>query len=184
MKKIFLITILLLLLSTLVFSKNYYIVTLKNGTTIKADAVAKFDGYLKVYKYGGYIIYPQKSVKSIKFITLPDEITSKDNSSNNGNKKCGLEIKNFKSFPYFNASKGIFNVKVKGIIINNCEDTFNNVKLLINFMNKKRKLISKKEIIFDEILPLSKKEFNKLYDDLIADNISYFIYELNYRRGE
>ena len=183
MKKIILI-ILFLSIATLIFPKNYYIVTLKNGTTIKADAVAKFDGYLKVYKYGGYIIYPQKSIKSIKFITLPDEIQSKDNSSVNNNIKCGLEIKSFKALPYFNVSKWRFNVEVKGTIINNCENTFDNVKLLINFMNKKRKLISKKEIIFDEILPLSKREFKKIYEDLIADNISYFIYELNYRRGK
>ncbi len=166
--------------TSLMFSKNFYIITLKNGTKIKANYVAKFDGYLKVYKYGGYIIYPQKAIRSIKFVSVPDEIKYNDNNSTVVSKECNLNIKEFKVNPIFNNKKGIFNVEVKGVIENNCENSFNEIKLLINFMDKKRKLIAKKILYLDNISPNSKKDFKRIFNDLKADNITYFLYQLKY----
>ena len=96
--------------------------------------------------------------------------------------KCNLIIKNFKADPYLNAKNGIFNVEVRGEIINNCEDTFKNIKLNIKFMDKNKHIIREKQLLFNEILPMSTKKFQKVFNDIVADNISYFLYKLEYLR--
>ena len=183
MKKSIIFIMAFFILNSFLFSKGYYIITLKHGTQIKANSIAKYNGYIKVYKYGGYIIYPNKSIKSIKYVKIQQIDTLEKNVDNKTNvNKCELKIKNFSANPIFNKNSGVFNVEVKGTIINNCEDTFKNLKINIQFMNDKRDLIAQKKIYIDEILPLSEKSFQKVYTDIIADNISYFLYKLQYLR--
>ena len=184
MKKLILVLIILLFVSKS-YSKGYYIVTLKGGTKIKAKSVIKLDGYIKVFKFGGYIIYPSKNIKSIQYKEV-HKITENKNKNNivktQDNNTCEILVSNFKADPYFNPQKGIFNVEVKGILKNPCEDTFHNVTLNIKFMDKDKNLVAAKNIVFNEILPLSEKKFHKIFYNVVADNISYYLYKLQYLR--
>ncbi len=186
MKKIVIILLFFIFLDSPLISKGYYLVILKGGTEIKATAISKQDGYIKVYKYGGYIIYPEKNIKNIKYIKeskLADiKPKNSDQSSNKNKTKCLLKLSNFFAKPFFNKLNAIYNVSINGKIVNNCPVPFKDVNLVIVFLDKNKKKVEERKIHFREISAFSNVKINKIFNDINADNVKFYKYKLEYLR--
>ncbi len=179
MKKILLI---ILIFTASLYAKGYYIIKLKGGTTIKANAISKENGFIKVYKFGGYIIYPSKNIKSIKFVHINDNTTKNDNQTDTD--ECVLLVRNFKAEPILNPETGKFNVKLHGSIENNCPVEFKDINLIVQFLGDKRNKIRQEVLKFKKLSPFQKIKINKTFQDVDADLIKYYKYRLEYKRVE
>jgi len=184
MKKILIsIVITELLFLSFLFSKSFYVITLKKGTKIKADGVVKQDGYIKVFKFGGYFIYPLKNIKSIKYVKDNSGIENiKDNSSNAKQEECVLDVEKLKADPFFNPKDEKFYIKISGEIVNNCPVEFKNIVLHIDFVDKDNNIIASKKIKYDSISPYQKIKINKIFSDIDTYLVKYYKYKVEYVR--
>ncbi len=183
-KKLFFI-ILLVVLPSLMCAKTMYIITLKGGTKIKADSYLKERGFVKVFKFGGYIIYPEDNIKSIKKVTKEDlpittEKTNKDNSTKTFKNTCRPIVEKFEATPVYNKDKQDFNLKVTGNINNNCPNDISQVKITIHFYNAENEELFTKVLSIDDISAYDNSKFEKIFNENNVGTVKYFNYKLEY----
>ena len=184
----FFIFFLIMFIPFSLIGKVSYIITLKGGTKIKADSYIEKKGYIKVFKYGGYIIYPKKNIKSIKKLnTYSVNSSQTDNNSKNSKskssksvKKCMPVVKNFEAIPVYDAKKDGFDIKVTGLIDNNCPKILENVKLTIKFYDKNNNNLLTKTIPIKNILSFDSYKFEHIIKDEIKGDIKYYNYKLEF----
>jgi hypothetical protein len=175
-------------------AKEAYIITLKGGTKIKAYSYIEKDDYIKVFKYGGYIIYPKKNVKKIEKINSVDVKNQSKNINATDNKgsakkagkkkpqinKCMPIVKNFESLPVYDKKKDGFNIKVTGIIENNCPKLLEDIKLTVNFFDEKNNKILTKTLPMKDITSYDSYKFEKIITDNYKGDIKYYNYKLEF----
>jgi hypothetical protein len=170
------------------FTKNFYIITLKGGTKIKADSYIKEDGVIKVFKYGGYIIYPLENVKDIKKIDEPFmnkmEHNPTDNpaslSNDNSSKQCNPIIKYVESNPIYNSDNNSFELSLKGEINNNCPKDLKNVYLIVSYFSQDNQIVFTHKEFLDKISSYDSLKFSKKFKCNDISKIKYFKYKLEF----
>ena len=177
--------LLLIILPCMVYAKTYYIITLKGGTKIKADSYMKENGFVKVFKFGGYIIYPEENIKNIKKITKEDvKVTTKQENKDNATAKvknrCRPIVEKFEAIPVFSKEKQDFNLKVTGNINNNCPMDISQVKITIHFYNEENEELFTKVLNLNDISAYDNLKFEKIYNENNVGTIKYFNYKLEY----
>ena len=145
--------------------------------------MVKQNGYIKVFKFGGYFIYPLKNIKSIKYVEDNSKIENlKDNNSKTEENECVLNIEKLKADPFFNPRDEKFYIKVSGEIVNNCPVEFKNIVLHIDFVDKDNNIIASRKLKYSSISPFQKIKINKVFSDIDTYLIKYYKYKVEYVR--
>ncbi|GEM_PF-6098849 len=206
--KLIVTIIFILLLPAILLSKPNYIITLNGGTKVKTESYIDNGDTIKVYKFGGYIVYPKKNIKNIQKIasdtkyidsnpTLPiddnttqsapaptaskkDKKTDKKSVKQDENEICNPIVKNFEALHLHNKTNKNFDLKISGRIDNNCPNFVRQIKLSTTFFDENNKSLFVKVIDIQDISPYSNSDFEKTFPQDDLSKIKYFNYKLEF----
>ncbi len=199
MNKFFALIFLSLFLVSLLNAKTQYMITLKGGTKIKAESFIKKDGVIKVFKYGGYIIYPLKNIKSITKIAptssknydnimlsaegnKKDNVTDKNKEKKSTVKLCNPVVKKIESLPVYSKEKNGFNLNLRGEIDNQCPDFIKNLYITVIYYNEKNEVLFTHKEFLNKISPYDSLKFSKIIKYSDVSKIKYFNYKLEFTK--
>ncbi len=201
MNKFLTVLFLLFVFSFSLYGESGYIITLKGGTKIKAESYVKKGDIVKVFKYGGYIIYPLKNIKSIEriredkdkfrnlYVSSKKKKTKKlDNSSTDKVKKrkpikeCNPIVKKIESLPVYSKEKSGFDLNLRGEINNNCPEYIKNLYIELTYYDENNNVLFSHKEFLDQILPFDTLKFSKKIKCSNVSKIKYFNYKLEFTK--
>ncbi len=198
MRRITSLMVFFLMVSCSLFAKANYIITLKGGTKIKAESYIKTGDVLKVFKYGGYIIYPLKNIKSIEKVQLPKDkfenimLNSKDEEKKDNStvsqkgadikRECNPVVKKIESLPVYSKEKNGFDLNLRGDIENKCSKFIKNLYITVTYYDENNKVLFTYKEFLNEIPAFDSLKFSKIIKCQNVSKIKYFNYKLEFTK--